>query len=286
MKTFFKFFLFIAVLFSAALASYYGMGNHPLRAFVLRGTGKTVEAYQLDIPLNRAENKVHTIPLNVEQRDQASEILAQMDEKHLVVFSKQFGKWAFAAGMPHSEEGWPWYLGGGIKSFFSDNPETVLDNLTWPDRAFLALWTSNPPPAPYRSSEIQIEDLGHASFGAPRLTEIPSVSPTPVGAGPVRVEILNGCGITNAADWVARRFKGPGIVITDTGNADRFHYPETIVRTGLGLPVALEEAMGRLGLPKDRLEDATAPNPLVDVVVIVGMDYPKLRERRHGRLRH
>ncbi len=286
MRNLTKLLFWIAFFSIFGTASYQGLGRNPLRAFVLRGSGQNLEAFQLDIPLNHGESKVRSIALSAEQRSEGSEIITQMDEKHLVIYSRQFGKWAIVAGVPRAEESWPWYMGGGFKSLLADNPETLVDNLTWADHIFLALCTSSPPPAPYHASEIQIEDLGHPSFGAPQVAEKPSVSPTPLGSGPVRVEILNGCGITNAADWAARRFKGPGIVIIDTGNADHFHYPKTIVRSGLGLPVALEEAMGRLGLDKDRLEDATAPNPLVDAVVIVGMDYSKLRERRHGRLRH
>jgi len=105
----------------------------------------------------------------------------------------------------------------------------------------------------------------------------------------LRVEIQNGCGIKGAADWVARRLKGPGILITETGNADNFHYAKTAVKSSAGLPVALEDAVERLGLSKEAVEEVPSlsglallnPDPSlpVDVIVIIGRDFQKLKER-------
>jgi hypothetical protein len=115
----------------------------------------------------------------------------------------------------------------------------------------------------------------------------PAVVPTPQPFnGEVRLEILNGCGITNAADWVARRVQGSGLTVTGTTNADNFHYSHTVLQTAVGVPVALEEVLDRLGLTKDDVQEVpslAAPN---DAVLIVGKDYRKLRERYRDRLHH
>ncbi|HVM32404.1 MAG TPA: LytR C-terminal domain-containing protein, partial [bacterium] len=97
-----------------------------------------------------------------------------------------------------------------------------------------------------------------------------------------RVKILNGCGITNAADWAAGRLKGPGVSITAVGNADGFNYPKTLIQSSIGTPVALEEAVERLGLRPDQVESLAAAED-ADVVVIVGRDYLNLRGKKRER---
>jgi hypothetical protein len=104
--------------------------------------------------------------------------------------------------------------------------------------------------------------------------------------GEVRLEILNGCGIKNAADWVARRIKGPGLMVTGTGNADNFKYDQTLLQTSVGVPVVLEEVLDRLGLTKESVQQVQSLAPPNDAVLIVGKDYRKLKERRRDRLHH
>ncbi|HJT22977.1 MAG TPA: LytR C-terminal domain-containing protein, partial [bacterium] len=236
-------------------------------------------------PLNVRDVTVEALSLSPSQKKEGGEILARKDSQSLAAFAKDFGTYPAVIGVPGSQEGWPGYLGGGLKGFFADNLPESFDNLQWTDRLYLSISMKVPPPAPFATGkgiEIVLPAATPGTSATPS-TSTPIPAPTP---GVLRVEILNGCGITNAADWVARRVKGPGIVITDTGNADNFRYPKTIVRSCAGTPVALEEAVERLGLPKDAIQEIPSLSSSVDVVVIVGKDYRKLREQFRERNRH
>lgn len=244
-----------------------------------------MEAFKIEAPLNRQDPIVEPIRLNSVQKKEGEEILGLKDGNRLYTFSKNFGAFPTVIGMPVTEEEWPGFMGGGIKGFFSGGLPGIFDNLQWADRLYFSLTMKVPPPAPFLSE-------GNTAASSPVSTVNFSVASSPTKTNPVptpsvvRVEILNGCGITNAADWVARRMKGPGIIVSDTGNADNFHYSKTIVRTTAGIPIALEEAAGRLGLSKDSIEEISIPTSSVDAIVIVGKDFPKLKENLHDRDRH
>lgn len=268
------------------LAAIYPLLNrHPVSLFVLKGSENSVEAFKVSAPLNGRDVVVESVPLSPEQRKEGGEILGQKDCQRLVAFSKNYGAYSAVVGIPVTQESWPGFLGGGLKGFFIDSVPDVFDNLQWSDRFYLSLSIKTPPPAPFTVGEEVAMNLPVATPGvpAPRPPATPSSLPTP---GVVRVEILNGCGITNAADWVARRVKGPGILIADTDNAENFRYPQTIIRTCAGMPVALEEAVERLGLSKDSIQEVPSLSTAVDAVVIVGKDFPKLRGRFRERNRH
>jgi hypothetical protein len=275
-----------AALFTASLLFFasFSLGSRPISFFVLKGTGTSVEAFKIMAPLSGQEPKVEAVILSDEQKKQGGTILESRDEKALESFSKGFGTYGAVIGMPTTEEGWPDYLGNGLKCITGGAPQNNFDDLQWADRAYLAFALGVPPPEPF-----PVPDLSRAQTveSGPSAAQTPSGPPTPVVfAGPLRVEILNGCGITNAADWAARRMKGPGITIAGSGNADNFQYPKTIVRTSAGIPVALEEALGRLGLSDDSVDETASGSASADVVVIVGKDFPKLKGRRHVRNHH
>lgn len=268
------------------LAAFYpALTRHPISIFVLKGEEGTIEAYKVSAPLNGREAAVESVVLGSAQKKEAGEILAQKDIQHLASFAKNFGAYPAVVGIPTAQEGWPGFLGGGLKGFFTDSMPGVFDNLLWTDRFYLALDLKPLPPAPFEAGGEVTLNLPAATPGpsAANAAATPQPAPTP---GVLRVEILNGCGITNAADWAARRVKGPGIVITDTGNADNFRYPLTIVRTSAGKPVALEEAVERLGLSPDSVQELPSLTSPVDAVVIVGKDFPKLRRKFRERNRH
>lgn len=275
---------FFPILFVLA-ALYPALTRHALSFFVLKGAGSQVEAFKITAPLNGRDVLVDAIVLSPAQKKEGGEVLAQRDSQGLMALAKECGAYPAVIGIPVTQEGWPGFLGGGFKGFLADNVSNVFDNLQWTDRLYLSVSMKVPPPAPFSSAggnEITLPSVTPGvSITPPSST--PNPAPTP---GVVRVEILNGCGITNAADWVARRVKGPGIIITDTGNADNFHYPKTIVRSCAGTPVALEEAIERLGLSKDAVQEIPSLSSSVDVVVIVGKDYRKLREQFRERNRH
>lgn len=283
-----KFFSIILILAGGlSVWSWRVMERSPLTVFVLRGQDNNFEAFKVDLFLNRQDDATHSIPLDSVQEKRAAGILAAKDTKALESFSMEFGKFSFAVGLPTLEEGWPSYLGGGIKFFFQTDPLGTFDNLQFTDRLYLA-WTSNvPPPPPVMTNEASPVPAAKTPIVSAPETLPPATPPLSLShPGAVRVEILNGCGITNAAEWIARRLKGPGIIIVDTDNADNFHYSKTLVRSAAGLPVALEEALDRLGIPKESVEEIPNPPGGIDVVVIVGKDFRKLKGRARERAHH
>ncbi len=261
------------------------LAGRPLALFVLRGQGNAIEAFKITAGLNGSEPGVEAIALSAEQKKQGGTLLEQRNPADLEIFSKAFGSYGAVIGMPGAEEGWPDYLGNGVKWIQEGMAQDLFDNLQWTDRVYLAFALKVPPSAPFPAAESasgpNLANHPDASAAAEAATPVPDNH-----TGVVRVEILNGCGITNAADWAARRMKGPGIAIVGSGNAENFQYPKTLIQTSGGVPVALEEALGRLGLSKDAVEEISTPNPNMDVVVIVGKDFPKLRGRKHDRNHH
>ncbi len=277
--------IFFLIVIIGLAALYPALSRHPVTLFVLKGEDEVVEAFRVSAPLNGRDVSVETVPLNPAQKKEGGEILGQKDLPHLESFSRNFGVFPAVIGIPVTQEGWPGFLGGGIKGFFIDPMPDAFNNLQWTDRFYMAVNLRAFPPEPFTAigQETAAPDNTTAGIPTPGLSPVPNPAPTP---GVLRVEILNGCGITNAADWVARRVKGPGIVITDTGNADNFHYPQTIIRTCAGKPVALQEAVERLGLSVDAVQEIPSLNSPVDAVVIVGKDFIKLRRKFRERNRH
>ncbi len=278
-----------------------GLSGNPLKALVIRLTpglsihgadpNLLVEAFEVSSPLGGREAQVQTVHLPIKMQPALKAALAQKSSANLKNLVKTLGSWSFLVGMTGDGDGWPWYFGGGWKTLFQEPVETFFDDLSFWDRFYLCWMWPVPPPAPYASA-IPVENT--ATVPAAQETPstktplaIPESKTTPMTFnGEVRLEILNGCGITNAADWVARKVKGPGLTITGTGNADNFHYSHTVLQTAVGVPVAMEELLERLGLTKDSVQEVPNLAPPNDAVLIVGKDFRKLKERRRDRLHH
>ncbi len=287
MKNIKVFFLILTITVAGVVLSLRFLGRSPLAVFVLRGVDNNIEAFKIELFLDHRDAMTRSLALDRDQEKLAVGVLKTKDVKGLEALSKDFGKYPIVIGLPTLDEGWPGYLGGGYKGFLQNDPLGGFDNLQAADRLYLAVNTQVPPAPPVADTEVTAPVTAKLSPGSVPVTPVAASSPvvTPV-PGVVRVEILNGCGITNAAEWVARRLKGPGIVISNTDNADNFHYPKTLVRSAAGLPVALEEALERLGVPKESVEEIANPPGGIDVVIIIGKDFRKLKGKARERSHH
>ncbi len=263
--------LFLALWGSSFLTS------HPLVLFLLKGHGDSLAAFKMNAYLSGQASKVEVISLTTEQKKQAEKILEEKKLGDLEAFSKNFGSFSAVIGMPTTQDGWPDYLGQGTQRIKAEMAQDVFDTLQWADRAYLAFAIPAPPLASLPATEAASPVPGPSVSLSP-LATIPGFEKT---TGAVRVEILNGCGITNAASWVAHRMMGQGITLIGSGNADSFKYPKTLVRVSGEMAPVLEEALGRLGLSKDSVQAMPTPLPNADVVVIVGRDFRKLKRHRH-----
>jgi len=270
-------FMLLVLLGIGLFASSALLKDHPVPIFALRGGPDAVEAFKINLRFGGLETSVEPIVLTEKQRREGGDILSKRNVEQLKEFSKNFGDFHFVLGEPSMDEGWPSYLGGGLKIFGRTGPNNVFDNLVGLDRIYWAFNTKIPTMTGNASD-------GTASIGVTQNIEaidlnlnLRSTPEAKQETGIVRVEILNGCGITNAADWAARRMRGPNVVITDTGNAENFRYAKTVVRTSVGIPVALEEALERLGLTKEYVEEIPAASAQTDVIVIIGRDFLELK---------
>jgi hypothetical protein len=284
-------FIFLPAVVLAVFASFH---QPTLPIFLLRGGENGAEAFHIAYSLDHRDPLVSALKLDAKQRKEARDILDRGDSAALAHFAKDLGSFRVVMGTT-AEEGWPACLGGGWRALRGSDPAASFDNLTWPDRLYLSFKGRVPPPAPFTEGGDAAAEppvIPSAKVSTPAVT----AAEPPAAAGSLRVEILNGCGIKGAADWVAGRVKGPAILVVGTDNADNFRYPKTIVRSSAGIPVALEEALGRLGLSRSSVEETvtltstasekSGPSVPVDVIVIVGKDFPKLKRLPRERNRH
>lgn len=87
----------------------------------------------------------------------------------------------------------------------------------------------------------------------------------------VRVEVLNGSGISGLAAEISALLVKEGFKVVNTDNADHFNYTDTLV-TGLGKEVDKARAVA-LFVPGALMSHQYDPEARVDVVVIVGRNY-------------
>jgi hypothetical protein len=93
------------------------------------------------------------------------------------------------------------------------------------------------------------------------------VMPT-IDRGPIRVQVLNGNGVSGAAGEMSDRLSDAGFEIANVGNADERDYSVTTVLVPEG-STAGDEIIGQLGFGV--VEYASVDNEY-DAVVIVGSD--------------
>jgi len=99
---------------------------------------------------------------------------------------------------------------------------------------------------------------------------MPSASDVP---GPIRVEVLNGCGIQGAAGRVAHFLRSQGFDVVYEGNAEHFRFTESIVMDRAGTLPDARRVADALGVEHCVQQIKKDPYRIEDVTVIVGRDY-------------
>lgn len=87
----------------------------------------------------------------------------------------------------------------------------------------------------------------------------------------IRVEVLNGCGVSGMASRLGMLLRGQGLDVLNVGNAKNFDYHKTLVLARTGKP-ELAYWVARLVGTENVLLDPEADR-LVDVTIILGKDY-------------
>lgn len=103
---------------------------------------------------------------------------------------------------------------------------------------------------------------------------IPSASVVP---GPIRLEVLNGCGIQGAAGHVASFLRSAGFDVVYEGNAEHFRFTESIVMDRAGVLSAARRVAETLGIGNCVQQIKMDPYRIEDMTVIVGRDYRRMR---------
>jgi hypothetical protein len=89
-----------------------------------------------------------------------------------------------------------------------------------------------------------------------------------IASRPIRVEVLNGCGVPGAAERIATTLRAGRFIVERTGNAPEFGHPEDLVIARSEDREAMEEVARRIDCPNRLIQRNETAD--VDVTVIVG----------------
>ncbi len=93
----------------------------------------------------------------------------------------------------------------------------------------------------------------------------------------IQVEVLNGCGIAGLAERFTDYLREKKVDVVNMSNFDSFDVPETIVIDRSGNLANAKKIARLLGVPKKNISQEIDKNILLDVTVIIGRDYAKLK---------
>jgi hypothetical protein len=93
----------------------------------------------------------------------------------------------------------------------------------------------------------------------------------------IRIEVLNGCGVSGVAEKVGRYLREAGFDVMTWKNADSFNYPETMVIDRTGNLENARRVANAMGLRTHIQQIVHDPYRIEQVAVIIGRDYDSLR---------
>lgn len=92
----------------------------------------------------------------------------------------------------------------------------------------------------------------------------------------IRIEVLNGCGVSGVAEKVGRYLREAGFDVMTWKNADSFNYPETMVIDRTGNLENARRVANAMGLRTHIQQIVHDPYRIEQVAVIIGRDYDRL----------
>jgi hypothetical protein len=93
----------------------------------------------------------------------------------------------------------------------------------------------------------------------------------------IQVEVLNGCGVTGIADRFTDYLRSKDIDVVNTGNYYTFEIAETMVIDRIGNVSNARKIAQLLGINPDEAFSQLNDDYFLDVTVVVGKDYHKLK---------
>jgi hypothetical protein len=95
---------------------------------------------------------------------------------------------------------------------------------------------------------------------------------------PIRLQVLNGCGVKGLARIVSPALRAKGFDVRETRNAGSFRYTQSMVMDRIGKPETALAVADSLGIDHSLVKTEIARNLTdIDVTLIVGADYQSLR---------
>ncbi len=118
--------------------------------------------------------------------------------------------------------------------------------------------------AALRQEPEQVEKTGQA------------LEPSPSLQGPIRVEVLNGCGVPQIAARLTRKARALGLDVIHEGNATSFDFLHTMVIDRSGDQSKARQVAAVLGIPHCIQQITEDVFRLADVSIIIGRDYRQM----------
>ena len=113
---------------------------------------------------------------------------------------------------------------------------------------------------------------------AMRVVFRPPVEPVKDGtAGAIQVDVLNGCGASDAARAVTGYLRSRGFDVVEMRNYKTFDVPQSLVVDRTGDRRNSERVAYALGIKKENIIQQVNQDYYVDVSVVIGRDYATLK---------
>jgi len=269
-KVFFSVFLTAIIL---SIVSYTYLDQRPVRFFVLKTHANQIEAFQINVYLNQHLSTIAHLSLNNLQQFKLAQILSIKNHYQLQSLASSFGTFDFVIGSGQSNED----INSFWNNFLSREPSAGdFDNLNATDRFYFEFIAER---------ELSAQNSKEAAINStPPVSTAVSIKPTvlvqtkkALSAPIVRVEILNGCGIKGASEWVASRVANQTILAKNGGNAANFNYLDSKLLCPAVASPDLIKALTVLGFAKlSQISSKTLPAGY-DAVLIVGKDFQTIK---------
>ena len=265
------FIIFLTAVILSIVSSVY-LNQRPVRFFILKTHANYAGAFQVGVYLNRSLSTITSLSLNHSQQLKSAQILSAENIHQLESLASSFGPFDFVIGYSQSDQTIDVFWNNFLN--LSSTVKSV-NNLNAADRLYFALMAKR---------ELTVLDsAGTAINSISTLTEVVG-TPTAIVqvknsvAEPiVRVEILNGCGIKGAADWVVSRVSSQTILAKNGGNAVNFSFANSQLLSSVVAYSDLEKALTALGFTKlNKIGSGILPVGY-DGVFIVGKDFQMIK---------
>ncbi len=97
------------------------------------------------------------------------------------------------------------------------------------------------------------------------------------GKGVIQLDVLNGCGVSGAANRITGYLRARGYDVVELRNYKTFDVQESLVIDRTGNLQNAERVAYALGIPRENIVQQISPDYYVDVSVVVGKNYQSLK---------